>query len=325
MRPRRGDALVWASAVKLPDTGIGVFQREVYPRLEARGVRLSVPPSPPNRALWAIRSFVRVVGPRYAAALVCVTPAPLAVRVPSVAFVYDLRWRRTRSFVPRAYRYVDLRRTVAGADRLFAISRTIRDELVALFPGAAGKCEVLHLGPGIMSHADFEDGEPGTVLLAGGAAHKRNEMVAEALARARPEWAVRFLCVGVSDDTFRTLVEAFGEPACERFEQVDEDGMRTVFRRAQAYVSASMEEGFGLPMVEALSAGCQVLAIRQVLTEEVMGDAAVLLDDGDAAALAGQLAHPAWVSAEVRRQRASLFSWDHVADAVATALGEIGR
>lgn len=316
---------MWASAVKAPDTGVGVLQRELYKRLPERGLQLSVPPPPGNRALWALKSFGRVVGSSYAAALICATPAPLAVRVPSVAFVYDLRWRRTRGRMARIYRYVDLRRTVARAERLLAISGTTRDELVQLFPEAAAKCRVLHLGPGVVGSDDFTDGESGAVLLAGGAVHKRNELVADALARSRPSWARWFLCVGVSDRTFRTLVGAFGEDRCERFERLDEDAMRDIFRRAHVYVTASVEEGFGLPMVEALSAGCQVVAVRQSLTEEILDDAGVLVDDGDAAALAGQFERPQWVPEDVRRARAALFSWEAVADAVAEALGRIAR
>jgi glycosyltransferase involved in cell wall biosynthesis len=317
--------LVWASAVKAPETGVGVLQRELYKRLPERGLQLSVPSRPRNRALWAVQSFGRVVGSPCAAALLCTTPAPLAVRVPSVAFVYDLRWRRTRARLPRLYRYLDLRRTVARADRIFAISGTTRNELVQLFPGAAEKCRVLHLGPGVVGPGDFVDGVGGAVLLAGGAAHKRNELVAEALALSRPSWARTFLCVGVSDRTFRTLVGAFGNGRCERFDRIDGEAMRGLFRRAEVYVTASVEEGFGLPMVEALLAGCQVVAIRQPLTEEILGAAAVLVDDGGADALAAQLEQPEWVAEDVRRTCAALFSWDAVADAVAEALRAITR
>ena len=293
---------MWASAVKLPDTGIGVLQREVYPRLADRGMQLVVPPKPPNRALWAVLSFGRIIGRSHSAALLCSAPAPLVVRVPFVTFVYDLRWRRTRGPVARLYRHIDLRRTVARADWIFAISGSTRDELVALFPAAAEKSEVLHLGPGIITDDDnFAEGDLGTVLLTGGATHKRNELVADALALAQPAWAQRFLCVGVSDQTYRALEDAFGPECCERFDMVDQERMRSIFRRAEVYVTASMEEGFGLPMVEALSAGCQVVAIRQRLTEEIMEDAAVLLDDGDADALAKQLEQPDWVPEDVRR------------------------
>jgi glycosyltransferase involved in cell wall biosynthesis len=311
---------VWASEVKWLDTGIGVLQREVYPRLQERGIALTVPPRPDNRALSAVTAFGRVVGRSHAAALLCTTPAPAVVRVPSVTFVYDLRWRRTRGRMARLYRYLDLRRAVARTDQIFAISGTTRDALVALFPQAAPKCVVLHLGPGMVRRGDFRAGEPGTVLLSGRAGHKRNELVAQALALARPSWAERFLCVGVSETAVATLVDAFGEDSSERFEQIDDDSMRDVFRRAAVYVTASMDEGFGLPMVEALSAGCQVVAIRQPLTEEILGDAGVLVEDGDAEHLAKQLESPEWIPADVRRARAASFSWDAVADTVAAAL-----
>lgn len=306
-------------------TGVGVFQREVYKRLTTDGIRVMSSPEPKSRARRAICSFVRAVGPPYVAALVTATPCPLLVRVPVVAVVYDLRWRRTRGRLSRLYRYVDLRRTVVRADHIFTISQRTRDEMLELFPSAEGKSTVLHLGPGIVSEADFADGEEGTVLLAGKAEHKRNELVAEALAQARPSWARRFLCVGVSDAAFKTLVHAFGSESCERFDKVDDDLMRTIFRRAHVYISASIEEGFGLPMVEALTAGCQVVAIRQTLTLEVMEDAAVLIDDGQVDDIARQLLNPEWVPRETRRSRSLMFSWDGVAQAVSAALARLAR
>ncbi|MDQ3679171.1 MAG: glycosyltransferase [Actinomycetota bacterium] len=316
---------VWASAVQPPYTGTGVFQREVYSRLADRGIQVMSSTEPRSRALRAIRSFIRVVGPPHAAALVTATPAPLVLRVPVVAVVYDLRWRRTRGYLSRLYRYLDLRRTVATSEHIFAISQRTRDEMLELIPSAEGRCTVLHPGPGIVSEADFAQGEAGAVLLAGKVEHKRNELVAEALAQAKPSWARRFLCVGVSDAAFQTLAQAFGREACERFDEVDDDLMRTIFRRAHVYVTASLEEGFGLPMVEALTAGCQVVAICQPLTLEVMGDAAILIDDGEAADIARQLQDPKWVAPEIRRSRASMFSWDQVAEAVSSALGRLAR
>lgn len=316
---------VWASPPKPRGTGVGVLQAKLYPRLDSLGIRLVQPSTSPNRYLTTVSSSLRVVRPKYEAALVCTTPTPLAVRVPYVLFVYDLRWRRTRTALPRWYRAADLRRAVAGAGHVFAISSRTREELLALLPEAGPRCSVLHLGPGIVAPGDFDEGETGTVLLAGGAPHKRNELVAHALAMGRPPWARHFLGVGLSGDARRTLVGAFGASSCELFDDVDDEHMRTLFRRAQVYLSASTEEGFGLPMVEALAAGCQVVAIRQKLTEEVVGPAAVLLENGDAAHLASQLATPAWVMTQTRRSQAGRFSWDRVAKEVATTLVSLGR
>lgn len=315
---------VWASPLSLPGTGVGVHQRRLYARLRDRDIDLTVPPSPDSR-LSRLRNWALLpVQAPHAAALVCTTPAPLRLAVPTVTFVYDLRWRRTRRSFVRSYRYLDLRRTVAKAQHLYAISERTREDIVGLIPESECKCSVLHLGPGIVEPSDFTDGQNGTVLLIGGRSYKRNELVAAAIARARPAWARSFLCVGVSDETYRTLSDAFGAETCTRLTFVDNDQMRALFRKAAVYVSASLEEGFGLPMIEALAAGCQVVAIRQQLTDEVVGGAAVLVEDGDVDLMAEQFEDPSWVDEGVRRAQAARYSWDRVADTVAAELLRIG-
>jgi mannosyltransferase len=314
---------VWASAIQSPYTGLGIFQRKLYSGLERRGIKVVSPVEPRKGALRVAQSFARVIRPPSRAALVCATPAPFRSRVPVISFVYDLRWQRTRGFWTRMYNYLDLRRTVNRAQHIFAISARTRDDLIALFPHAASKSSVLHLGPGIMGGGEFTDGEPGTVLLAGLAGYKRNELIAQAVAWSRPTWAHSFLCVGVSDSTFRILSHAFGETACERFERIDDTLMSTLFQRADVYITGSMEEGFGLPMVEALVAGCQVVAVRQPVTLEVLGDAGVLIDDGDFIEIGDQLQRPKWAQREVRLARASIYSWDRVADEVAAVIGRL--
>ncbi len=322
-RHQTSGGTVWASAIRPANTGVGVFQSQVYSRLAASGFPVDSVPEPRHWVVRPLHALTQVVRPSHVAALVCATPAPLWLRVPVVAVVYDLRWRRTRSGVVRLYRYLDLWWTVRRADQVFTISGCVRAEMMELFPRSGGKCRVLHLGPGLVTDADFVSGEAGVVLLIGGTLYKRNELIAAALVQARPEWAARFLCVGVSDVAVQTLTDEFGPESCERFDGVDDNLMRELFRRASVYVSASTEEGFGLPWVEALAAGCQVVAVRQPLTIEILGDAATLIDDGDVAVIGEQLKHPTWVAEEKRRIRAAMFSWDEVTRQVVAVLDDL--
>lgn len=82
----------------------------------------------------------------------------------------------------------------------------------------------------------------------------------------------------------------------------------------------SRYEGFGLPVLEAMDAGVPVVATAVGAVREVAGDAAVLVEPGDAAALAGALADVlgdedrAERLRRAGRERAAAFSWDRMVD-----------
>lgn len=93
----------------------------------------------------------------------------------------------------------------------------------------------------------------------------------------------------------------------------------TLYRRAVALVLPSRYEGFGLPVLEAMRAGCPVICADSSALPEVAGSAALLFPWDDAAALAAQMTRLASDSALRAAQitagaaHASQFSWSRVA------------
>lgn len=59
-----------------------------------------------------------------------------------------------------------------------------------------------------------------------------------------------------------------------------------LLRALDVFVHPSLEEGFGQVVVEALAAGCRVVGTRAGGVPEAVGDAGILVEPGDAAALA---------------------------------------
>ena len=68
--------------------------------------------------------------------------------------------------------------------------------------------------------------------------------------------------------------------------RVPDDELARLYRGAKCVVYASLYEGFGLPIAEAMACGTPVVTSRGGATEEMAGGAAVLVDPYDPAAIA---------------------------------------
>jgi glycosyltransferase involved in cell wall biosynthesis len=98
-----------------------------------------------------------------------------------------------------------------------------------------------------------------------------------------------------------------------------------LYAGAAAFCYPSLLEGFGMPVLEAMAAGAVVVTSAGTATEEVAGDAALLADPLDAAALTGALATACTdhaLAAALRdraRARAATFTWARAAAATVDA------
>jgi Glycosyl transferase family 2/Glycosyl transferases group 1 len=71
---------------------------------------------------------------------------------------------------------------------------------------------------------------------------------------------------------------------------VSRDELSLVYRNAEALVFMSLCEGFGMPVLEAFGFECPVLCSNTTSLPEIAGDAALLLEPNDAAAVARAMA-----------------------------------
>ena len=100
---------------------------------------------------------------------------------------------------------------------------------------------------------------------------------------------------------------------------VERGELAMMFRHAHAFVMPSLYEGFGLPLVEAMSCGCPVITSDRGALPEIAGAGAQCFDPLDAnamaAALLALLRNPQELEQrkEAALRRAADFSWDKTA------------
>ncbi len=99
--------------------------------------------------------------------------------------------------------------------------------------------------------------------------------------------------------------------------------------RAQALVTASLDEGFGIPVIEAMALGTPVVCSDIAIFREIGGDAAIFVDAMDARGFASAITSLEDPTVFAQRRQAGLrqaetFSWEASAKALLDVLVKVG-
>jgi glycosyltransferase involved in cell wall biosynthesis len=250
-----------------------------------------------------------------------------------VTTVHDLIYRH----VPEAHfgvRSLGMRVLVPlvarRSDRVIAVSRTTRDDIVELLHLPPDRIDVVPNGvtlPGTVAPTPtselrerFDLGERRLLLTAAAKRPHKNLMrLLDALALLDP--AIRPVLVLPGYPTphereLRARTGALRLAGDVRFlAWVSREDMEGLYAAADAFVFPSLYEGFGLPVLEAMERGVPVACSGTGALAEVAGDAALTFDPLSvreiADALTALLTEPARVQQlrELGRRRASEFTW----------------
>ncbi|CAG0960016.1 partial Alpha-D-kanosaminyltransferase, partial [Gammaproteobacteria bacterium] len=146
------------------------------------------------------------------------------------------------------------------------------------------------------------------------------------IAGAEPEWGT-----SVFPDLRKYAADLKVTDYVRWIGRVDEDEKPSLYRLAEISVFPSRYEGFGLPVLEAMASGTPVIANQIPVIEEIVGDAAYLVENGNARKMAGALlallGDPSLRETISSRglARATHFSWRKTARETLTVYEQVNR
>jgi glycosyltransferase involved in cell wall biosynthesis len=257
----------------------------------------------------SLTHFQHVIAPR--------SPRPAVVTIHDLSFERDpkLMGARDRFFFRTMVPW-----SVRRAARVLAVSERTKHDLVERYRLHEDKIVVIPNGvdPVFTPEGPGKDGAP-YLLFVGALQPRKDPLVAiEALALTSAEF--RLILAGpdkgAGGEARRAVARLGLDGRVEFAGHVDKPELAALYRSAQCLVFPSRYEGFGLPIIEAMASGTPVVTTAAGAVPEVAGDAAILVEPGNPAALAGGIERALADRERLIRaglERAARFSWEETA------------
>jgi len=182
------------------------------------------------------------------------------------------------------------RNAASRADAIIAVSQFTANQVVALLGVEPGRVRVIHHGIRGLAYPAMDRQN---IILNVGALQKRKNIVrlVEAFETVDRSWQLVLAGssgYGASD----ILARVAASPASDRISvtgYVAPQELAAWYAKAKIFAFPSLDEGFGMPVLEAMAAGTPVLTSNRSALPEVAGDAAILVDPESSEALGQKL------------------------------------
>jgi glycosyltransferase involved in cell wall biosynthesis len=201
----------------------------------------------------------------------------------------------TRARLLDRYRRRLIPASVARAELVLTVSEHARREILQAFPKASVRVISCTVSPRWFSPRALAGRAGHVLMVTSSAPHKNAEAALDAYvlyARKAGSNAHPLKIVGLANQAHRYrpgLREAGVESLVTFLPFINEEQLRSIYQQAGALFFPSLDEGFGIPVLEAMATGTPVLTSRVASMPEVAGEAACYFDPSSVEDMASSL------------------------------------
>lgn len=210
-------------------------------------------------------------------------------------------------------------RAADRSDLIIAVSEFTAAQLVDVLGVDRARIRVVPHGVRRPKAPPFPDSSRENVILHVGAIQRRKNIVRliEAFERTPPDW--RLILAGSrgfgAEEILARIEQSPRRTSIELPGYVDDTSLEELYRRARVFAFPSLDEGFGMPVLDAMARGVPVLTSNRSATRELAANAALLIDPAETESVSSGLLRivnsPALRSQlrDAGFARAQMFSW----------------
>jgi len=206
------------------------------------------------------------------------------LRKPFVITIHDMIYELMPDVFDRPAVIIEQKRQlIAKADAIIAISQHTKQDLLKFYPEAEGKVTVIYHGIVNKGSAVSNTNSFGSyILYVGDRWHYKNftKLINAIGPILNQNKDLTLICAGGGSFTEEELALLSNKGIVDQCRQMnaDDQTLAQLYQGAQLFVFPSLQEGFGLPILEAFTNNCPVVCSNTTSLPEVGGEAAIYFD-----------------------------------------------
>jgi O-antigen biosynthesis alpha-1,2-mannosyltransferase len=181
------------------------------------------------------------------------------------------------------------RRAAERSDLIVAVSHFTGRQVEQLLKVDPGRIRVIHHGVRRPYAPASAANREQTILFVGALQRRKNvARLVEAFEQVPPGWRLALAgSFGFGAEEILARIESSPRRSdIQVLGYLPENALTDLYRRASVFAFPSLDEGFGMPLLDAMASGVPILASNVSALPEVTGDAALLVNPADTDAIA---------------------------------------
>lgn len=244
--------------------------------------------------------------------------------IPVVITIHDLipeKFKLSFGFLDRNV-IKNRRNLIFNCKAIICVSESTKSNLLELYGDSNKNIQVIYNGfsAKTIDEEGLDVNRPFILFVGKRFGYKNFEGLVEAFTKVRETHDVDLICVGGGkfDKDELNLIKSAGLLGHCQQVNLNDKLLNAYYKRAELFVYPSLEEGFGIPLLEALSNECIVAASNISVFHEVGGDVIKYFDPTEIASMAEVISYcisnKEYIKRSVAlREQASKFSWENCA------------